>query len=102
MNGTFTVEKINRNSVDTVLLAALILLIGIGLSVLFSSSYYYSELKFGEPTFFFKKQIVKVLIGIVLIIFVLKTPVSFLRKLAPILILFSLILTSLTFVPGIG
>ncbi len=102
MEMRFSAEKIRQNSGDFLLLAVVILLLGIGLAVLFSASYFYGELRFQDPLYFLKRQFVKAAVGAVLAFFLARIPMETIRRCIPTLLLISFILTGLTFVPGIG
>ena len=102
MEMRFSAEKIRQNSGDFLLLAVVILLLGIGLAVLFSASYFYGELRFQDPLYFLKRQFIKAAVGAVLAFFLARIPMETIRRFIPTLLLISFILTGLTFMPGIG
>jgi len=98
----FTAEKVRNNSGDFLLLALTILLIGIGLAVLFSSSYYYGDLRFDDPLYFIKRQLLKAGVGALLAVIVSRLPMESLKKFIPAILFVSLVATGLTFMPGLG
>ena len=102
MNYSFSVEKIEHKSGDFMLALLIVLLAGIGLSTLFSASYYYGNYKFGDSEYFFTRQLVFMLAGIFLAFVVSRISLSFIKSMIPILLLISFILMLATFVPGIG
>ncbi|UCG00254.1 MAG: putative lipid II flippase FtsW [Spirochaetaceae bacterium] len=77
-------------------------MLGIGLSVLFSASTYYGDRLFEDPFYFFKRQLLWVTLGVVAAAIAAHLPLSFLRQATPFLVVAALLLTILTFVPGIG
>ena len=95
-------EKVERTPGDFTLVLSVILLLGVGLSVLFSSSYYHGETNFGNPYFFLRRQILRILAGVILGFIAARTPSEALRKYTPVFLFGALVLTVLTFVPGIG
>ncbi len=100
----FSVEKVKSKtgSVDSVLLAFVVLLTGIGLAILFSVSYPYSRKLFKDPFVFFRNQALVVLLGIFTAFVLANVPAKIIKKYIPGLLLLSFILICLTFVPGIG
>lgn len=102
MNYNFSAEKIDKKSGDFVLILLIALLAGIGVSVLFSASYYYGNYKFGDSGYFFTRQFVFMLVGIVLAFTVSKIPLSYIIRFTPLLLFISLLLMLATFFPGVG
>jgi len=102
MNFRFSAEKVQKQSGDFLLISLVILLGGIGLAMLFSSSYYYGELRFQDPLYFVKRQAGKVLFGAFLAFGVSRINMAAVKKFVPALLLSALLLCVLTFVPGIG
>lgn len=95
-------ERIDKQAGDFLLFLCLVLLIGVGLSMLFSASHYYAERVFSDPYYFFKRQIIWVLLGCSAALIASRTPLVFFRDTTPYLLLLALVLSLLTFVPGIG
>ncbi|MCK5200776.1 MAG: FtsW/RodA/SpoVE family cell cycle protein, partial [Spirochaetales bacterium] len=102
MNYSFSVEKIEHKSGDFMLVLLIVLLAGIGLSTLFSASYYYGNYKFGDSEYFFTRQLMFILAGIFLSFMVSRISLSFIKSMIPLLLLISFILMLATFIPGIG
>ncbi len=84
------------------LLVTVLFLISIGLVFIYSSSSIFSLEKFGTTTFFLKKHLLYLAIGIVGFLTFALAPISFFKKNAPFLFLFSVGMTLLTFVPQIN
>jgi cell division protein FtsW len=102
MNG-FSVERVEQKQpMDTVLLAVLVLLVTVGVSMLFSSSYFRAESLFGDPLYFFRRQALWVLLGAAGATVASRISLTFLRNRMPFLLGATLILMLLTFVPGVG
>lgn len=95
-------ERIGKARGDRLLVLVLILMLGVGLSVLLSASAYYAERLFQDPYYFFKRQLLWVLLGVTALLAAAHVPLDFLRRATPLIVAMALILTILTFVPGIG
>ncbi len=98
----FSAEKINHKSSDFILLALIILLAGLGIATLFSASYYYGEVKFGNPRYFLDRQLLFIMTGFVILFFVSRLPVEIFIKSIPLLLFVTFSLMVLTLIPGIG
>lgn len=96
------VERVGQRPVDSFLLATLVLLGGLGLSVLFSASYFRADRLFGEPTYFLRRQIVWLVLGALGGFAATRVSIDAVRKLIPILLVPTLILMLLSFVPRVG
>jgi cell division protein FtsW len=79
--------------------AALTLL---GLVFIYSSSSVYALERFGTSHYFLKKQIIWLIPAMIGFILFARIPVIIFKKYAPLLFLFSLMLTALTLLPSIG
>lgn len=101
MSERFAIERTPRRG-DTALLVVLFLLIGIGLSVLFSASHNWAEQLYGDPLRLIRRQAIWVVLGIVVALVAYHVRLSFLRSLVPVMIVAALGLMALTFVPGMG
>ncbi len=95
-------ERIAKPRGDALLLLVVLVLLGIGLSVLFSASTYHAERLFDDPYYFFKRQLLWVLLGCIAALIAAQLPLETLRRMTPVVIAVALILTLLTFAPGIG
>lgn len=100
----FQAEKIPKQSrgIDVILLASILLLLGIGLSMLFSASYYRADFLFNDPYHFIRSQSIYAGLGVLAGLMVLTIPMNFLTKLIPPMIFLSIALMLLTFIPGVG
>ncbi len=102
METNFSAERLKTEKNDYVLFGILILLVGLGLAALFSSSFYYAEYKFEDPLYFLKRQLILIVLGLILAFLASRVSLQFIRKMIPAFVVFTLILTSLTFIPGLG
>lgn len=95
-------ERIDQHGGDFSLILIIALLIGVGISLLFSASYFQAERLGKPPIHFFREQLLFVGVGSLCALIAARTPLAFIRKTIPFVLLFALLLTLLTFVPGIG
>jgi cell division protein FtsW len=87
---------------DKPLLFATLSLIGLGLIMIYSASVVVAETRFGDPYFFLKRQLIWATLGIAVMVTLMFTDYSRLRRWFPLLLLSAFILLVLVFVPGIG
>lgn len=88
---------------DYVLASAVGILVLLGIIILASVSSVVSQEKFGSPTFFLFRHILMGLIpGLILGYIAYRLPIAFFKKAAPALLLLSLFLMALVFIPKIG
>ena len=102
MSDRFAVERVRTDRTDTILLALLLLLAGLGVVFMFSSSYYYGEKLTGDPYHFLKKHAVHLIVGFAIGYVLSRVKIEGLRKLVLPLLVISLLLMVLTFIPGVG
>ncbi len=102
MNGLFAAEKVERQSTDPALMALLLLLSGIGVAALYSASYYYGERVFGDPRYFLDRHLIFLAVGLVMALAASRVPMAVWEQSVPYLLLVTLFLMVLTFIPGIG
>jgi len=94
--------QLNSRGRDHVLLAMIILLAGLGLVTLYSSSYAFAQRFFGDGLYFISHQMKLGIAGIILLFLASVIDLEMLRRFIKPLVLGSIILCILTFVPGIG
>lgn len=93
---------IEKKSPDLLLFIVVIILLSIGICMVFSSSYVMAYKWYGDSYFFLKKQLLYAIIGLVIFFLATSIDYHYYKKLAlPILIL-SIIVLIMVFVPGIG
>ncbi len=102
MEYSFSVEKINQKSSDFILFSLIILLAGLGIATLFSASYYYGAVKFGNPRYFLNRQLLFMAAGFVLMYLVSRLQIEIIVKSIPVLLVVTLILMVMTLLPGVG
>ncbi len=103
MSHSFSAERVEVDrGYDRVLLTTVMLLLGVGLTVLFSSSFFRSELLFADPFRFLTGQLLWVVVGCVVGTIASAASLERAQKYIPHALGISLILMMLTFVPGIG
>lgn len=96
------VKKEKKWRIDFLLLFSIILLVAFGVLMVYSASFYSSQLTYGDSMFFMKKQLVGAIIGLASMIILYFIDYRFLKKLKWISLIVSLVLLLLVFVPSIG
>jgi cell division protein FtsW len=77
-------------------------LLAIGITMVLSTSYLYAQERFGDGTYFFRKQLIAAGIGFVGLLIAAATPVEVYRKVAYPLMAAVLLVLVLLLIPGIG
>lgn len=95
-------KYLSYDSLDPVFLFAILGLIGIGIVMVASSSFAVAQKSFSGPFHYIISQSARLLIGAILSLFVVNMKLSFLENNAKNILLFSIILLILVFIPGIG
>jgi cell division protein FtsW len=95
-------ERVGRKSVDFPFLLLTVMLLTLGLTMLFSSSYFRSEFLFKDPFRFIKRQVLWIGLGLLFGSLAMRISMDFLKKNIKLLLISAFILTCLTFIPGIG
>ncbi|MDR1902261.1 MAG: putative lipid II flippase FtsW [Treponema sp.] len=103
-NGHYiNIEKTGRPLYgDHILIASIILLTGLGFVTLYSSSFAYSERFFKDGLYLFSHQLIMGGGGIVLFILASRIKLELVRNLTKFMVIITIVLCFLTFVPGIG
>jgi cell division protein FtsW len=91
-----------RRHVDHILVASVLFLTGMGLVTLYSSSFAFAERFFGNGLYFISRQVILAGAGLVLFFTASHVKLSMVRRCVKFLVMGSMILCVLTFVPGIG
>ncbi len=91
-----------RGEVDPTIILVVVILIGIGLVMVFSASYVISAEGRNDPYFFLRRQVFWTMLGLIGMWFFSRFDYRKLRPLSPLLVLISLALLTLVFIPGIG
>ena len=93
------VEKIR---LDSWLLGSWIALIAIGMIMVMSASIGYAASIGSDPLYFFKKHMVFVAAGMLVVWIILQIPIRVWYQLAPLALIASLVLLAVVLIPGIG
>jgi cell division protein FtsW len=103
---TFSVSRLNQlrapSPIDYVLLSAVMLLVGFGLVMVYSTTGIISQEKLGDSLFYAKRQGLSALLGLFIMVAATRFPVGLLKKLSPYLLVLSLLLLLLPLTPGIA
>lgn len=102
MSERFQAERIGHSQADYTMIALLALLLGFGLSTMFSASYSYGARMFGSAEHFLYRQLIFVAIGVGTAFLLSRISLDLLRRAVPALVLLTFVVTLLTFVPGLG
>lgn len=92
----------NKESVDYVLIFAVVTLLTIGIVMIFSASSIRGEELFNDSYHFLKRQIVFAIIGLIAMIVAIKIDYHFFKKNAKLILLFAIFLLMIVLIPGIG
>lgn len=97
-----TGNKKESGGYDYFILIPTIVLLGLGLVAIYSSSSFLAAHKLGDSYFYLKKQVLFGLIGLSLLIMVKNIPVTLYRRLVYPILVISLALLAALFIPGLG
>ncbi len=95
-------KRITTAGYDYMILIPVVFLIGLGLVMVYSSSSHLAEHRLGDSYFYLKRQGLFCLLGLALMILAKNIPCTFYLKLVYPLLVVSLCLLILVFVPGLG
>jgi cell division protein FtsW len=87
---------------DHVLSASVLLLVGLGLATLYSSSYAFADRFFNNSFYFISRQLALGVAGLALFFIASRINLELVRKVIKPLVVGAVILCALTFIPGIG
>lgn len=87
---------------DKWLLAAVALIVGLGLLMVASSSIVISQQQYHQSFHYLIHQLVYLVLGIFLGLIVVRVNISYWQKISPLVLIFSLFLLAIILVPGIG
>ncbi len=91
-----------KKKLDYILLAAVLMLVTLGLVFVYSASYYSAQISYGNKYFFLTKQLIGALAGAAAMIVVSLVKLDFIKNLWIAGVVVSAVLLCLVFVPGIG
>lgn len=93
---------IRLRDTDRLLIISTLFLVGVGVVMVYSTSYIVAMSRFGNAYFFLKKHLTYALVGLIFFVAATRVPYKFYRTMAyPILILSALLLIFI-YVPGLG
>ncbi len=92
----------NPEKIDVAFVLLVLVFCGLGFITLFSGSYGYASRIFDDPFYFVKRQAVNFVAGIIAMVFFASVNLSLVRRLLPKIVVFTIILNILPFIPGIG
>nr|WP_253676877.1 putative lipid II flippase FtsW [Treponema sp. OMZ 788] len=95
-------KNIHSEKYDFVFAMSVLLLFGVGFATLYSGSIHYAQRFFDNHLYFVGKQIKHFIAGIAAMMIFLFIDFSTIRKMLPVIMLITLVLCLLPFVPGIG
>ena len=95
-------EKVEKKRGDMVLVMLLVVILGVGISMLFSASYSFSSRTNGDPLFLLKRQLLWGALGGAAAFIASLTPLEAVRRRMPLLLVGSLVISMLPFLPGVG
>jgi cell division protein FtsW len=81
---------------------ATLLLVGLGIVMIYSASAIRAQERFGDPTFFLKKQLICAVLGLLAMAWAMGRDLKTFQRLTPIVVLGSLLLLLLVLVPHVG
>jgi len=93
---------VDKQKSDRILLYTTFALLIFGLIMIASAGVAYSKTRFGDSYFFFKRQLLGVSIGLIVLYFTQKINYNFWKKISFPMFALSIVLLILVFVPGIG
>ena len=93
---------LKENRMDKILLFSTIVLAVFGIVMIYSASFVWAEYKFNDPFKFIKSQSIFFIAGLVLIYFISKLNINFLKNKSNLILLGCFILLVLVLIPGIG
>jgi len=99
MGSAFAPEQVRGEKTDLLLLTTLVLLVGFGVAVLFSASYFKAERLAGSPYFFLQKQLILLIPGILGAWLLSRINLDLVRKAVPALLVVSVVLMLAVFLP---
>ena len=101
---TFFAEQIDahRYRIDPIMVAILLALVIVGVGMLWSASWYRALQLYGEPLRFVLRHTMWVVAGIAVMTISAVVSLDLIRRLLPAIVLVTVILSLLTFVPGIS
>jgi cell division protein FtsW len=95
-------EQVGKPRSDMLLMMLLLVTLGAGVALLFSSSYAFAARAWHDPFYLVKRQLIWAALGGVAAFVVSLTPLEIFRRALPLLLLATLVAVLLPFLPGLG
>lgn len=95
-------DLFKKTKIDIILLIPMIIVSFIGLLMVYSASNVIGLEKYNDQFYFFKRQLVFYIVGIILSIFIIKIDINKIKKHTALIFLICLILLIAVLIPGIG
>ena len=95
-------DELTRGKVDPVLFFAVLLLVAFGLVMVYSASAVYGAAHTGDSLYYFKRQLIAVIVGVVAMVIGVRVGYQRLVKLAYPLLAVTVVLLVLVLIPGVG
>lgn len=92
----------HRTHFDVWLLFTTVLLVGLGITMVYSSSAVLAQERFGDSYFFLKRTLIFAFVGAIFLVVAAKIPYFYIKRLVYPFLVGSLILVGLVFIPKIG
>ena len=96
------IDFFDNRGLDSLFLACVTSLIIIGLVMVTSSTVDFAAAKFSNPLFFFKKQLIFIILGLLILYIITHIKTSFYYDYGQYFLLLSLIISLLVHIPGLG
>lgn len=91
-----------RKSADVWLFFIVSILLGIGAVMIYSTSAIFAQENYNDSLFFLKRHVIWIILGLLTMFVIWRTDYEIIRRYSKLLLFFSFILLTLTFIPGIG
>lgn len=95
-------SEVTRGNVDPVLFFAVLMLVAFGLVMVYSASAVYGAAQTGDSLYYFKRQLIAVIVGVVAMVIGVRVGYQRLVKLAYPLLFVTAVLLVLVLIPGVG
>ncbi|MBI2123352.1 MAG: putative lipid II flippase FtsW [Armatimonadetes bacterium] len=95
-------DLVKKRAPDYWLALAVIALVGLGLVMVYSASAIVAQDRFGDSSFFFKRQALWVLLGTAAAMIAQRIHYEQLRRVTPFFVLVTLVVLTLVLIPGVG
>jgi cell division protein FtsW len=95
-------ERVEKERGDMFLVMLMTVILGVGMALLFSSSYPFASRAYNDPLFMVKRQLIWGALGAVAAFVLSLTPLEVFRRFMPFILVGTLLVSLLPFVPGLG